>query len=42
MAALKPDLAPIVERLFAEALDARRTDWAAVSALYIALHSGAN
>ena len=37
----KPELAPLVERLFAEALDARGTDWATVSALHAALHAGA-
>lgn len=39
--ALKPALPPVVERLFGEALEARGTDWAAVGALFVALHKGA-
>jgi hypothetical protein len=38
--ASKPDLPPIIERIFAEALEARGTDWDAIAALYAALHKG--
>jgi predicted RNA polymerase sigma factor len=30
----------IVERMFAEAMEARGTDWAAIGALYATLHKG--